>query len=73
MMGDTERAAWLDTIHWAERIEDKLLEFEQQLDTISSNINRRAGGREVSLTITNLQQAEMWLARAIGIMREELE
>lgn len=66
------RMARLAAIHRADRAHYKLLDTVDELTSVGGAIGRGVGGREVSLAITNLEQAEMWLARALWLAREDL-
>lgn len=43
-----------------------------QAYVLSSHVGRGIGGREVSLTITKLQEANMWLRQASDLLQDEM-
>jgi hypothetical protein len=43
-----------------------------QAQALAKNVGRGTGGREVALTITNLQQANMWLREASELLQVEM-
>lgn len=47
----------------------KMIDFVEALRKIS---NEGAGGREFSLSITKLEEAKMWLGKALGACGQEL-
>lgn len=48
----------------AESLIDEIINLTDTARSLSRSIDRGAGGREVSLAITKLQEAAMWLSAA---------
>lgn len=66
------RMRQLAAIQQGERAFRTLIDAIEELGVAKDALGRGVGGREIALAVTNFEQGEMWLARALALASDDL-